>query len=70
MSICLDIVGTREPDNARERRECTVRSIGEILPLVIARYGIDPLDYPAGASRDCVPRRVPQAHDSRLDYSI
>lgn len=44
MSLNLEIVGTNHQIGILDRGENTVRKIGEILPLVIARYGIDPID--------------------------
>ncbi len=44
MSINLEIVCTNQRIGILDRGENTVRMIGEILPLVIARYGIDSID--------------------------
>ncbi|MBI3838562.1 MAG: hypothetical protein HY288_11605 [Planctomycetia bacterium] len=52
LSIDLDIVCTDRQIGAPDRRENTVRVIGEILPFVIAMYGIDPVDRQPDASRE------------------
>ena len=44
MSLNLEIVGTNHRIGILDGGENTVRMIGEILPLVIARYGIEPID--------------------------
>ncbi|HEV3137450.1 MAG TPA: hypothetical protein VGZ26_06090 [Pirellulales bacterium] len=44
MSIDLDIPCIDQPVGALEFRPNTVRVIGDILPLVIAKYGLDRID--------------------------
>ena len=44
MSVTLEIVCTDRQIDAFERQEITVRAIGEILPYVLAKYGIDQMD--------------------------
>jgi hypothetical protein len=41
MSICLDVVCMDHQIDTPERQENTVRVIGEILPFVLLKYGID-----------------------------
>ena len=44
MSLYLDVVCTESRIPTRDRQEKTVRVIGEILPYVLAKYGVcDPL---------------------------
>ena len=44
MSVYLDVIHTDRQVDSRERRDDTVRSIGEILPLVLARYELGCVD--------------------------
>jgi len=44
MAIDLDILCIDQPIGALEFRPNTIRVIGDILPLVIAKYGLDRLD--------------------------
>jgi hypothetical protein len=39
MSLYFDVACTDRDVSPQERRERTVRAIGEILPLVMAKYG-------------------------------
>jgi hypothetical protein len=61
MAICLDVVYTDGQSTELIRQEFTVRSIGEILPFVMAKFGID-----------CRDRRPEAARESgnEFDYSI
>ena len=61
MSIHLDVVCEDPQTTALERQEKMVQVIGEILPFVLSKYGID--------RNDCLfetTRRFPQG----FDYSI
>jgi hypothetical protein len=40
MALYLDVVCTEARLNSSERQEKTVRMIGEILPYVLAKYGV------------------------------
>ena len=54
MSIYLDVVCTDERTDSADPRENAVRLIGEILPLVIARYGLpDPVCHFDAAFDQC-----------------
>jgi hypothetical protein len=44
MSLDPEINCMNQQIGVLDRRESTVRMIGEILPLVIAQYGIGPID--------------------------
>ena len=57
ISIYLDVVRTDFRSDALEFPESTVRAIGEILPFVIAKYGIDFLE---------VARELPQGFDDSI----
>jgi hypothetical protein len=56
----LDIVAADRPIDALKGRERAVRPIGEILPLVMARYGIEGLACHQQAPRE----------SREFDYSI
>lgn len=60
MFLCIDVVGTDRRLDALECRERTVRAIGEILPLVMARYGLNNTDGHQPGSREA----------REFDYSI
>jgi hypothetical protein len=51
MSLYLDVVCTDAQIDASQRREQTVRVIGEILPFVLGKYGIAPHDRHGDAPR-------------------
>jgi hypothetical protein len=55
MFIDLAAVCTDPPIRAPEPRQNTVHVIGDILPLVIAKYGIDCIDHDSEAVRKPVP---------------
>jgi hypothetical protein len=46
MSIYLDVVCMAHQSDVSEFRGNAVRVIGEILPFVLARYGLDAVDNP------------------------
>ena len=47
MGLHLDVVCTDFRVSAQQRQQQTLRVIGEILPLVLAKYGVAPLAVPA-----------------------
>ena len=61
MAIYLEVVYTDGQTTELKRQECTVRLIGEILPFVMAKFGIGQMG-----------RRPEAPHESGngLDYSI
>ena len=61
MSIHLDVVCEDPQTTALERQEKMVQVIGEILPFVLGKYGIDRSDCRFESTR-----RFPQG----FDYSI
>jgi hypothetical protein len=56
----LDVIAADRPIEALQGRERAVRPIGEILPLVMARYGIEGLDCHQQSPRE----------SREFDYSI
>ena len=58
MLMDVDAVCTEPPIRGPELRQNTVHAIGDILPLVIARYGIDCIDHDSEALRNPVPMPV------------
>ena len=63
MALFLDVVCTDTRISRPERRENTVRVIGEILPFVIAKYGIGRV---AGRAEDS---RKSSDHPTRFNQS-
>jgi hypothetical protein len=61
MAIYLDVVYTDGQCTELIRQEFTVRAIGEILPFVMAKFGIGHSDRHPEAARE---------PDNGLDYSI